>query len=255
VSYPPARTATRQARPGQDPNLVRQGVVSIDLDALAGREGLKVGDRVLIGGNGAHAGEIAVIERLALDFHRFAPEMVASPKLSLYRIYRDTRFSDDKSPLKTHISASFRRRGLPKGGGAGLYLEVNPGWVWMGGGFYSPEATHLVRIREHIAGTYPAIRRIGRARAFVRTVGILDGDRLTRVPRGFAKEHPAAEYLRYKNFLAGREFPPAFATSTKFYPTLVETFRAIMPLVRFLNEPLLEGKAQEGSNFRTNAEF
>jgi hypothetical protein len=64
VSYPPARTATRQARPTQDPNHVRQGVVSIDLDALAGRADLRVGNRVLIGGNGAHAGEVAVIERL-----------------------------------------------------------------------------------------------------------------------------------------------------------------------------------------------
>ncbi len=183
---------------------------------------------------------IAVIEQLAIDFQRFGPEMVASPKLSLYRIYRDTRFSDDKSPLKTHISASFRRRGLPKGGGAGLYLEVNPGWVWMGGGFYAPETAHLVRIRGHIAGTYPLLRQIVRAAAFKRTVGTLDGDRLTRMPRGYANDDPAGEYLKYKHYLAGREFPPDFATSTRFYPTLVETYKAIMPLVRFLNAPLLE---------------
>ena len=58
---------------------------------------------------------VAVIEQLAIDFGRFAPEMVASPKASLYRVYRDTRFSADKTPLKTHVSASFRWRGLPKG--------------------------------------------------------------------------------------------------------------------------------------------
>jgi uncharacterized protein (TIGR02453 family) len=181
---------------------------------------------------------IAVIEQLAVDFAGFAPELIASPKASLYRIYRDTRFSEDKSPLKTQISASFRWRGLPKGGGAGLYLEVNPGWVWMGGGFYAPEAPHLVRIREHLSTTYPEIHRLVRKPAFTQAVGSLDGERLTRVPRGFAKEDPSAEYLKYKHYLAGREFPPDFATSAAFYPTLVRTFKAIMPLVRFLNEPL-----------------
>ena len=181
---------------------------------------------------------IALIERIAVDFKRFAPEIVASPKVSLYRIYRDTRFSDDKSPLKTQISASFRWRDLPKGEAAGLYLEINPGWVWMGGGFYSPEPRHLVRIREHISVTYPEIHGIVRRPAFRREVGPLQGDQLTRLPRGFDKDDPAAEYLKYKYFLAGREFPPEFATTAAFYPALLRTYKAMMPLVRFLNEPL-----------------
>ncbi len=181
---------------------------------------------------------IAVIEQLAVDFLRFAPEIMASPRTSLYRIYRDTRFSEDKSPLKTQIAASFRWRGLPKGEGAGLYLEVNPGWVWIGGGFYAPPPAQLLRIREHISDTYPDIARIAGAAALERAVGGLDGERLTRVPRGFTRDDSAAEYLKYRNFLAGREFPPAFATSGRFYPTLVAIFKGIMPLVRFLNEPL-----------------
>ena len=192
---------------------------------------------------------IAVIEQLALDFLRFAPEMVASPKLSLYRIYRDTRFSGDKSPLKTQVAASFRRHGLPRGGGAGLYLEINPGWVWMGGGFYSPEASHLVRIRQHLAGNHRALQRIVRAAAFKRTVGTLEGDRLSRVPRGYARDDAAAEYLKLKFFLAGREFPPEFATSVRFYPALVDTFKAMMPLVRFLNQPLLDNAPGAGLDF------
>ena len=76
---------------------------------------------------------VAVIERLAVDFGRFAPELDASPKRCIYRIYRDTRFSDDKTPLKTQIAASFRWRGLPRGRSAGLYLEVTSadgsGWA------------------------------------------------------------------------------------------------------------------------------
>jgi uncharacterized protein (TIGR02453 family) len=181
---------------------------------------------------------LALIDRLALDFRRFAPELIASPKTSMYRIYRDTRFSDDKTPYKIQAAASFRWRGLDKGRGAGLYLEVGPSWTWMGGGFYAPETPDLVRIREHIAATYPEIDRTVRTSTFKRAFGTLDGDTLTRVPRGYPKDHPAAEYLKHKNFLAGREFPPEFATSAEFYPTLVATFKACMPLVRFLNAPL-----------------
>lgn len=181
---------------------------------------------------------ISVIERLARDFQSFAPEIVASPKTSLYRIYRDTRFSDNKTPLKTQVSASFRWKGLPRGEGAGLYLEVHPQWVWMGGGFWAPPSPQLVRIREHIADTFPEIQRLSRARSFTSVFGTLDGEKLTRVPRGYPKDHPAAEYLQFKQFLAGREFPPAFATSSAFYPALIQTYKAAMPLIRFLNEPL-----------------
>ena len=187
---------------------------------------------------------IAVIERLARDFQAFAPEIVASPKTSLYRIYRDTRFSDNKTPLKTQVSASFRWKGLAKGEGAGLYLEVHPRWVWMGGGFWAPPAPQLVRIREHIADTFPEIERLSRSRRFASVFGILDGEKLTRVPRGYPKDHPAAEYLKFKQFLAGREFPPEFATSAGFYPALIQTYKAAMPLVRFLNSQLPTSNSQ-----------
>ena len=187
---------------------------------------------------------LAVIERLARDFARFAPELDASPRRSLYRIYRDTRFSDDKTPLKTQVAASFRWRNLPRGESAGLYVEIAPGWVWMGGGFYAPGPRQLLRIRQHISDTYPEVHQLVRAPAFRRTVSALDGERLTRMPRGFAAADPAAEYLKYRNFLAGREFAATFATSAAFYPALVSTFKSVMPLVRFLNEPLTDREDQ-----------
>jgi uncharacterized protein (TIGR02453 family) len=181
---------------------------------------------------------VAVVEALAKDFRKFAPELEASPKTSIFRVYRDTRFSEDKTPYKTTIAAAFRWKSLPKGESAGLYVEVTPGWVWCGGGYYAPPTPQLVRIRQHLSDTYPEIDRIARAAAFRRAFGELDGERLTRVPRGFANDDPAAEYLRFRSFLAGREFPASFATSAEFYPTLVATFKAAMPLVRFLTEPL-----------------
>jgi len=181
---------------------------------------------------------IAVVERLAQDFRRFAPELIASPKHSLYRIYRDTRFSDNKRPLKTHAAAVFPWRGLVKHESAGLYFEVAAGWVWMGGGMWRPEPPELLRVREHIAETWPEIHTIVRRGSFRRAFDELGGDTLSRVPRGFQKDDPAAEYLKHTQFTAGREFPASFAHSREFYPMLAATFKALMPLVRFLNEPL-----------------
>jgi uncharacterized protein (TIGR02453 family) len=180
---------------------------------------------------------LAVIEQLATDFKRFAPELQASPKTSLYRIYRDTRFSADKTPLKTHAAAVFPWRGLARHEGAGLYFEIAPTWVWMGGGMYAPQPPQLVRVRTHIADTWPAIQRIAKNRTFTR-VTTLEGEKLRRVPRGFPADHAAAEYLKHRQFLAGREFPAELAVQRDFYPTLLSTFKAIVPLVAFLNTPL-----------------
>jgi uncharacterized protein (TIGR02453 family) len=183
---------------------------------------------------------IAVVERLAVDFKSFAPELIASPKQSLFRIYRDTRFSSDKKPLKTHAAAVFRTRGFPNKEGAGLYFEVAPGWVWIGGGMWRPEPPELVKLREHIAETWPEIRDITRAAAFRRRFEELSGETMTRVPRGYPSDHPAAEYLKFRQFYGGAEFPASLAHSRNFYPTLVATFKALMPLVRFLNEALVK---------------
>jgi uncharacterized protein (TIGR02453 family) len=192
----------------------------------------------------------AVVERLAQDFRTFAPELIASPKQSLFRIYRDTRFSDNKKPLKTHAAAIFRTRQLPKPQGAGLYFEIAPGWVWIGGGMWRPEPFELVQIREHIGETWPEMRGITGARAFRRRFEALSGDTLTRVPRGYAADHPAAEFLKFRQFYGGAEFPASLAHSREFYPTLVATFKALMPLVRFLNEPLTATSAGAGRQVR-----
>jgi len=182
-----------------------------------------------------------VVERLAVDFQKFAPELAAGPR-SLFRIYRDTRFSEDKSPYKTQVSAVFPNKHLPKHGGAGLYMEVAPGWVWVGGGLYAPDTPMLHKVREHIASNLRRFRSIVESAAFRRKAGTLEGgQKLQRVPRGFPSNHPAAEYLRFRMFVAGRQFPSSFATSPRFYPGIVGVFRHLAPLIRFLNEPLLIG--------------
>ena len=125
----------------------------------------------------------ALIERLSNDLHEFAPHLVADPKTAIYRIYRDTRFSENKAPLKTNVAAVFPARGLGKHQGAGLYLEVAPGWVWIGGGMYAPDTAQLHAVREHIAANHQRLRAIVESPGFRRAVGTLNGDRLQRVPR------------------------------------------------------------------------
>ena len=182
---------------------------------------------------------IAIIERLAVDMRGIAPELVVSPKHSIYRIYRDTRFSEDKTPYKTHVAASFRPRDLAKGVGAGLYFHVSPDGVWAGGGMYAPDTPQLHAVREQIATNLRRFRSIVEAPAFKRALdGGLEGEQLLRVPRGFPKDHEAAAYLKYRQFLAGREFPARFAIASTFYSGVLGVFRQVAPFIRFLNEPL-----------------
>jgi uncharacterized protein (TIGR02453 family) len=185
-----------------------------------------------------HAPMVAVIDALATDLRRFAPELSADPRTSIYRIYRDTRFSADKSPLKTHIAAVFPRRGSPRHESAGLYFEVAHGWVWVGGGLYMPTSPGLHRIRARIAEDLHAFERLITAAPFKKQCGSLHGEQLTRMPRPFPSSHPAGEYLKYKQFLASREFPAALAASPRFYGNVVAVFEAIAPMVRYLNEGL-----------------
>jgi uncharacterized protein (TIGR02453 family) len=181
---------------------------------------------------------VRLLERLAGDMRSFAPELVADPKISLFRVYRDTRFSSDKSPYKTHVAARFPIRSFPRGEGAGLYFEIAPGWVWIGGGMYMPTTADLHDIRAQIVSTYPRFHQMVTAPAFTRTVGELTGDRLTRVPLGYAKDHPAAHYLHFKQFLGACEHDVSLATSPRFYGELLKVFKSVAPLVQFLNSAL-----------------
>jgi uncharacterized protein (TIGR02453 family) len=181
---------------------------------------------------------MAVIEHLAADFRTFAPDLAASPRESMFRPYRDTRFSDNKAPLKTQIGAVFPRRGAARHHGAGLYFEIGPDGVWIGGGMYAPDTSVLQIEREHIAANSRRLRSIIESPAFRRLVGKLEGAQLQRVPRGFPRDHEAADLLRFRQFLAGVDRPAAFASSPRFYQGVVTVFRVVAPLVAFLNEPL-----------------
>jgi uncharacterized protein (TIGR02453 family) len=182
---------------------------------------------------------MAIVERLAVDLPAFAPELAASPRVSMYRLYRDTRFSPDKSPFKTQVAAIFPSRALGKHQGAALYFHVAPTEVLIGGGMYRPESAHLHLVRAHLAANFRRFRTLAESAPFRRAFGAIDGEALQRMPRGFPPDHPAAKYLRFRQFLVGRKHPARFAYDPRFYRELLSLFRRMAPLVRFLNEPLL----------------
>lgn len=166
----------------------------------------------------------------------FAPEYVTDPDKAIYRIYRDTRFSKDKTPYKDHIAASFPRQGTPSG--AGLYFAVSHKEVAIGGGIYMPAPETLLAIRHHVAERHQELRKIV-AKPIVRQLFQgLQGEQLTRVPKGFDRAHPAADLLKYKQFLLYVELAPDLATTPDLYPEVVRHFRAITPFLEYLNAPL-----------------
>ena len=179
-----------------------------------------------------------LLETLADDLRDDAPELACSPRESTFRQYRDTRFSEDKSPLKTYVAFVLRPRGFPKGSAAGLYAQFDWAETWIGGGLYHPEPAIRTAVREHIATHHRRLAAIVGAPAFKKAYGALEGDLLTRVPRGFDPDHPGAAFLKHKDWLASRTYPGDFAVSPEFYPTLLALFRAAAPLIRFLNEPI-----------------
>lgn len=183
---------------------------------------------------------VAIIEQLAADLPAFAPGLVAAPKTSMYRIYRDTRFSADKTPFKTHVSAVFPNRHLTKHGGAGLYFHVATDHVLVGAGIYAPEPRQLYQLRQHVSTNLKRFRTIVESPTFRRRFGEISGQRLKRIPKGFDADDPASEYLKLRQFTAGTERPSEFATRPRFYGSLKRLFEQLEPFVRFLNEPLTD---------------
>jgi uncharacterized protein (TIGR02453 family) len=179
-----------------------------------------------------------LLAALADDLHDAAPELACSPRESTFRMYRDTRFSDDKTPLKTYVAWALRPRGFPKGYAASLYAQFDPTETWIGGGLYHPEPAVRTAVREHIATHHGRMVSIAKAAALRKHFGEIQGDRLTRVPRGFDPEHPAAALLRHKQWMVFKTFPGTLVTAPEFYPTLLTLFRTALPLIQFLNEPI-----------------
>ncbi len=183
-----------------------------------------------------------LVEAVNRALVRFAPEYVTEAERAIYRIYRDTRFSADKTPYKTHIAASFPRRGLRKHACAGLYFSVSNEEIEVAGGVYMPTVDELRAIRLHLMENHEEFRKIVRARKLQELMGELQGNSLTRIPKGFPAGHPAEDLIRGKQWLFFISLDPGLARTPGIVDELVARFKALTPFCEFLNRPLAPAK-------------
>jgi uncharacterized protein (TIGR02453 family) len=188
---------------------------------------------------------LALVEAVNHELRKFAPEHVNEPAKAIYRIYRDTRFSSDKTPYKTHVSAIFPRRGFEKHSSGGFYFEISPKAVGIAAGVYMPGPEELLAIRIWMAEHHQEFQKA--ARKAERHLGPLQGEALRRVPKGFHSDHPAADLLRQKQWYFWKELDPSTASSPKFVQEVVGLFRAAAPVIALLNAPLKAQKKAKGA--------
>jgi uncharacterized protein (TIGR02453 family) len=181
-----------------------------------------------------------LVEAINAELPGFAPEHINDPKKAVYRIYRDTRFSKDKTPYKTHLAAIFPRRGIGKHSSAGFYVHLSPKSVGIASGNYMPGPEELRAIRTWIAENHVAFRKA--ARRPEKLMGKLHGDALTRDPKGFDPAHPASDLIRMKSWLYWVEIEADLAESPKLLNEVLKRFRIAAPVVEMLNAPLVSGK-------------
>jgi uncharacterized protein (TIGR02453 family) len=182
--------------------------------------------------------------RFIVDFggplQKISPHFNADPRPvggSLFRIHRDTRFSRDKSPYKTHVGLHFRHEKGKDAHTPGFYLHLERGQIFCGVGLWHGDNPTLTRIRDHIVARPDAWKRAVGGRRFT-TVHTLAGDRLKRPPRGYDRDHPLVEDLMWKDYTSYASFTQKQVTGAGFLDAFAAACRAGAPLVRFLCEAL-----------------
>jgi len=157
-------------------------------------------------------------------------------RMQVHRIYRDVRFSKDKTPYKSNFSGFFERATKWRRGG--YYFHIAPGNTFVGGGFWDPEKADLQRIRTDLAPGPETRRAIIAAPDFVKTFGQLHGEQLKTAPAGYPKDHPAIDLLRYKQFLISHSFTDQEALSPDFPAQAAQVFQKMRPFFDYMSEVL-----------------
>lgn len=177
------------------------------------------------------------IAAMAPELRKISKEFVADPRPnggSMFRIHRDVRFARDKRPYKEHAACQFRHRFARDVHAPGFYVHLAPGEVFVGGGLWMPESEALARVRGAIAAKPGLWKKAVATKNFVAQFGGLEGESLTRPPRGFASDHPLIADLKRKSFVATRISSERAAQSPEFVNEVAAAFRALGPLMRFL---------------------
>jgi uncharacterized protein (TIGR02453 family) len=196
---------------------------------------------------------LELVALVAEDLRTFAADHVVEPKRAVYRVYRDTRFSNDKTPYKTHVAAMFPRAGLPKHAGAGFYFSVSHDVVEVAGGMYMPGPPELAAVRKAICDGDRAFRKLLAAPDVRKHAGDLLGARLSRVPRGFDADHPAADLLRMKQLYFDVTLPARAALEPSIRKQMTTRFRAMAGVVHFLNNAALAAARDEDESSERDA--
>jgi uncharacterized protein (TIGR02453 family) len=156
--------------------------------------------------------------------------------LKVHRIYRDVRFSKDKTPYKRNLSCSMVRATKMLRGG--YYLHIEPGDSFLGGGFWAPNKEDLARIRKEIDFDAQPLRDIINNKTFKKTFGTLQGEKLKTAPKGYPKDHENVDLLRYKQFLVMQQFKDEEVTAPDFLQKVVAGFQAMRPFFDYMSEVL-----------------
>jgi uncharacterized protein (TIGR02453 family) len=174
-----------------------------------------------------------IIDRIVL----FEPIMKGlEAKSCIYRINRDIRFSNDKSPYKSHFGAFIVRGGRKNGDRfAGYYFHIEPGASILAGGAYMPPMPWLTAIREKINDYPEEFIKITKSKDFIKYFGKLDGDKLKTAPKGYPSDHPHIELLKYKSFLVVNNASDKLVLSNEYQDHVISVFKAMKPLNDYLN--------------------
>lgn len=156
--------------------------------------------------------------------------------LKMFRIYRDVRFSKNKTPYKSHFSGSFVRATNKLRGG--YYLHIQPRGSFLAGGFWEPNKEDLLRIRKEFETDTSEIREIIDNPTFVNHFGKLEGESLKTAPRGFDKEHPDMDLIRMKQFIVTRQFTDEQVVASNFGDEINTSFKAMRPYFNYMSEIL-----------------
>ena len=159
----------------------------------------------------------------------------------LFRINRDVRFAKDKSPYKTNMGASINKGGRKAENSAGYYFHLEPGGVFTGGGIWMPMPDELKKVRQEIDYNFTDFKKIIAAKKFKTVYGELSSNpeyKLSRVPKGYDPENPAAEFLKLKSYIAMIKISDADLTSKDLVKKTVAAFQALQPLIEFLNKSM-----------------
>lgn len=170
--------------------------------------------------------------------HKDATISSLKPKDCIFRINRDVRFSKDKSPYKTNFGA-FICKGGKKSQMAGYYIHLEPGNSFVGGGLWMPMAPELAKLRQEIDYNFPDFKKIVQSASFKKMYGTLDMSSemsLSRVPKGYENNHPAAEFLKLKSFVATKALSDKEVQQEDLKKMILSAFSALHPLIDFINE-------------------